>query len=114
MLVAALLWYKRFRKDLESQNFTFNPYDACVANRWVEHKRQTVRFHVDDMKSSHPNPKVNDAFLTWLNEKYGKHGKVTATRDRVHDYLGMTFTYDKDGKVIVSMADYMLHYARKC
>ena len=38
---------------------------------------------------------------------YGKYGKVTATCGQVHDYLGMTFTYGKDGKVIVSMADYM-------
>ena len=36
MLVAALLWYKQFRKDLESQDFTFNPYDTCVANRWMD------------------------------------------------------------------------------
>eukprot|EP00980_Cylindrotheca_fusiformis_P020484 scaffold7541_cov93-Cylindrotheca_fusiformis.AAC.1 len=33
MLEAALLWYKRFRKDLESIGFRFNNYDSCVANR---------------------------------------------------------------------------------
>ena len=27
MLEASLLWYKKPRKDLESQGFTFNPYD---------------------------------------------------------------------------------------
>ena len=29
MLVSALLWYKKFKKDLESIGFIFNPYDAC-------------------------------------------------------------------------------------
>ena len=32
MLQAALLWYKKFRKDLEEHGFKFNPYDPCVAN----------------------------------------------------------------------------------
>ena len=68
MLVSALLWYKMFRADLEGQGFVFSPYDSCVANRWVNHKRHTILFHVDDMMSSHPDPKVNDDFLLWLNE----------------------------------------------
>jgi hypothetical protein len=107
MLKAALLWYRRFRRDLESQNFEFNPYDPCVANRWVEHKRQTVKFHVDDLKSSHKVVKVNDEFHKWLNKVYGNHGEVKATRGKIHDYLGMLFEYTDDGKLIVSMKDYM-------
>ena len=31
MLVVSLLWYEKFRKDLESIGFEFNPYDPCVA-----------------------------------------------------------------------------------
>jgi hypothetical protein len=107
MLVAALLWYRKFREDLESQGFVFNPYDPCVANRWVDHKRHTVRFHVDDLMSSHIDPKVNDKFLVWLNDMYGKHGEVKATRGRIHDYLGMTFEFTESKKLIVSMADYI-------
>ena len=107
MLVAALLWYRKFRDDLESQGFVFNPYDPCVANRWVDHKRHTVRFHVDDLMSSHIDPKVNDKFLVWLNEMYGKHGEVKATRGRIHDYLGMTFEFTESKKLIVSMVDYI-------
>ena len=33
MLIAALLFYKKFKSDLESIDFVFNPYDPCVANR---------------------------------------------------------------------------------
>ena len=36
MLVSALLWYKKFKKDLESIGFIFNPYNACVVNREIK------------------------------------------------------------------------------
>jgi hypothetical protein len=108
MLIAAMLWYKRFRKELEEeQGFEFNPYDPCVANRMVNGKQQTVLFHVDDLKSSHVDPKVNDDFLDWLNSKYGNYGEVKATRGKIHDYLGMTLDYSEKGKVKIAMRDYV-------
>ena len=107
MLLSALLWYKQFKSDLESIGFVFNPYDPCVANKIVHGKKHTVIFHVDDLKSSHVNPKVNDKFLNWLNRKYGSHGEVKATRGPVHDYLGMTFDFSTKGKVQVHMIDYI-------
>ena len=107
MLVAAILWYKEFRTSLESIGFMFNPYDPCVANRTVKRHQHTVRFHVDDLKSSHKFASVNTNFLRWLNEKYGKYGKVVATRGKVHDYLGMTFDYRTKGKVKIDMSDYI-------
>jgi hypothetical protein len=33
ILEAALLWYKKFRKELEAAGFKFNPYNPRVANR---------------------------------------------------------------------------------
>ena len=32
MLQSSLLYYKKFRKDLEGIGFVVNPYDPCVAN----------------------------------------------------------------------------------
>jgi hypothetical protein len=93
MLVAALLWYKKFRCDLEQQEFVFNPYDPCVANKMINSKQHTVRFHVDDLMSSHVDSKVNDKFEVWLNKMYGAHGKVKTTRGKIHDYLGMVFDF---------------------
>jgi hypothetical protein len=107
MLIAALLWYQTFKKDLEEIGFKFNSYDPCIANRWIERKQQTVRFHVDDLMSSHVNPVLNTRFLAWLNEKYGRLGVVKAVRGHVHDYLGMTFDFSKPGVVEVSMLDYI-------
>ena len=62
MLQSALLWYKKFRKDLEGHGFKFNPYDPCVANKRIAGSQQTIRFHVDDLLSSHRKRKVNHGF----------------------------------------------------
>ena len=76
MLQSALLWYKKFHRELEAEGFKFNPYDPCVANHKKKGKQHTICFHVDDLKSSHKDKRVNDKFAKWLNEKYGHHGKV--------------------------------------
>jgi hypothetical protein len=100
MLEAALLlWYKTFRKDLEDIGFIFNPYDPCVANKKVQGSQhsQTIMFlHVDNLKLTHKTKSENNKFEKWLSSKYSNHGKVTATRSRVYDYLlGMELDYRK-------------------
>jgi len=102
-----MLWYNKFKKDLESIGFEFNPYDPCVANRIVNGKQQTVRFHVDDLMSSHVDRRVNDKFVSWLEKQYGEHGKVKASRDKVQDFLGMDFDFRTKGKLKIDMSKYM-------
>jgi hypothetical protein len=62
ILEAAILWYKKFRGELEQKGFKFNPYDPCVANRTEKGSQHTLLFHVDDLKSSHKDSKVNVQF----------------------------------------------------
>ena len=62
MMMSSLLYYLKFRGDLEAIGFQVNPYDPCVANRIIENQQHTVIWHVDDLKSSHVNKKVNDDF----------------------------------------------------
>ena len=107
MLEAALLWYKKFRKELEATGFKFNPYDPCVANRQEKGSQHTLLFHVDDLKSSHTNSRVNDELDKWLQENYGEHGEVTIHRGKIHDYLGMQLDYSVKGKVKVGMIEYV-------
>ena len=54
--------------------------------------------------SSQVNKDVNDEFFKWLNEKYGGHGKVKATRGNSHNYQGMTFNFNKKEKVKIDMS----------
>jgi hypothetical protein len=109
MLISSLLYYKKFLKDIKSIGFKVNPYDPCVANRIINGKQQTVVWHVDDLKSSHLDPKVNDRFLEWLEEKYGdeKIGKVQVTRGTKHIYLAMRLDYSEKGVLKVDMTDYV-------
>ncbi|KAL7564335.1 hypothetical protein ACA910_007187 [Epithemia clementina (nom. ined.)] len=109
MLVSALLFYKKLKKDLEEIGFKVNPYDLCIANRVINGKQHTVTWHVDDLKSSHVDPKVNDEFAGWLQHKYGdpEVGKVKTERGKRHDYLAMTLDYTVPGEAKIDMSEYV-------
>ena len=86
-----------------------NPYEPYVANKIIGGKRHTRTWHVDDLKSSHEDAKVNHKFHKWLDMKYGddKLGRVRATRGKIHNYLGMTLDYSTSKKLKLSMKDYI-------
>ncbi|CAJ1960266.1 unnamed protein product [Cylindrotheca closterium] len=107
MLQASLLWYRHLRASLEEYGFVFNKYDPCIANRMVNGKQLTIRFHVDDVLASHMEQAVLEDFFTWINERYGGLKEVTCTRGRVHTYLGMVLDYLKKGKLKIRMNDYV-------
>jgi hypothetical protein len=109
MLMSALLFYKQFVRDLKEIGFELNPYDICVANRMVNGKQHTVAWHVDDLKSSHKDKKVNDEFIEYLRSKYEDKeiGLLKATRGSVHEYLGMTLDYSIKGEVRIGMSEYV-------
>jgi hypothetical protein len=107
-LQAALLFYKKLKHDLETIGFKVNPYDPCIANRMVDGKQQTVTWHVDDLKSSHVDPKVNTQFLEWLQKVYGTStAPVKATRGKCHDYLAMKLDFSESKKVKIDMTNYV-------
>ena len=109
MLQSALLFYKKLKEDMGKIGFEINPYDPCVANRTVGGKQHTVTWHVDDLKSSHVDPKVNDDFIHWLEVTYGDSeiGKVKAVMGKFHDYLAMSLDYSTPGQVRIDMTDYI-------
>ena len=105
MIQSALLFYKKFRSDIETIGFKVNDYDPCVANRIINGKQHTITWHVDDVKSSHQDPAVNDKFYSWLQEKYGdpRIAPVKATRGKVHEYLAMNLDFSVSGIVKIHM-----------
>ena len=104
-----LLYYKKFKKDIEGIGYKLNPYDMCVANKIVNEKQHTLTWHVDDIKASHLDPKVNDEFAAWAEQTYGSDelGHVKVHRGKRHDYLGMILDYSLAGKLQVDMKDYI-------
>jgi hypothetical protein len=105
MLQSSLLYYKKFQKDLEGQGFQINPYNPCVANRTIKGTQHTITWHVDDLKSSHVNPKVNDNFLDWLKATYAndKIGEIKAVCGKKHNYLAMTLDFTTPGVLKIDM-----------
>jgi hypothetical protein len=73
----------------------------------IKGSRHTVTWHIDDLKSSHINPKVNNRFLEWLEKKNGDKnlGSVETERGKIHNYLGMTLDYTKPKKVKLKMKE---------
>ena len=107
MLEAAILWCKTFQGELEEKGFKFNPYDPCVANRTEKGSYHTLLFHIDDLKSSHKDSKVNGQFDKWLQESYGEHGEASIHLGKKHNYLGMELDFSEKGKVKIRMTEYV-------
>jgi hypothetical protein len=62
-----------------------NLYDPCITNQIVNSKQHTVSsWHVDNLKSSHVDSKVNDQFLEWLESTYASNeiGHVKAVHGK--------------------------------
>jgi hypothetical protein len=107
LLASAMLFYRRFTKDLTEFGFKINPYDPCVANKQVDGEQMTVSWHVDDLKVSHVNKMYIDDFITWIKQAYGSIGEVKTTRGKIHEYLGMKLDYSVKRQVIIDMVDYV-------
>eukprot|EP00957_Ditylum_brightwellii_P212308 15367176-Ditylum_brightwellii.AAC.4 len=103
-LKSAFLFYKQLLEDLQKYGFIVNPYNPCVAIKMVKGKQLTMCWHVDDLKISHKDNKEVTRMLRWLESKYCN---LCTTREKVHEYFGMTLDFSKSGKVKVIMSEYL-------
>jgi hypothetical protein len=106
-LKAALLFWKKLSSSLKQRDFIINPYDWCVANKDINGTQCTIVWHVDDLKISHKDSAVVDEVIASLSDEYGKVGEMTVKRGKIHEYLGMTLDFSKEGKFIVNMEEYI-------
>lgn len=107
MLQAARMFWKQISGDLVGLGYEINPYDWCVCNKIINGKQHTVGWHVDDFILTHEDPSVNDDLISWFSEKYGKLTPLTVGRGKIHDYLGMKLDFNRRGKVIITMIDFI-------
>ena len=98
------MWYELFTSVLVDIGFTLNPYDACVANCDIDGKQCTVAWYVNDNKISHVDPNVVTSVIEKIEAKFGK---MTVTRGKVHDFLGMNITFTGQGTVEIRMEEYV-------
>ena len=105
----SMLFYCKLTKALLFYGFELNPNDPCVANKMVNGEQLTICLHVDDLKSSHICPKVNDNVLQWIKDMFGQPSEVKTTQGPQHNYLGMTLNYSVPGQVSINMS----HHVKK-
>jgi hypothetical protein len=89
MFQSSLLYYKKFRKNLEEIRCLINPCNPCVANMMVNKNQHIITWHVNDLKSNHIDPKVNDNYLLCLIGKYASDniGEIKAVKEKKHFLL---------------------------
>ena len=97
---SALQWYKLFTTTLENMGFKINPYDKCVANKWVNGKQLSIAWHVDDCIASHVDESVLDDFA---RDMINEFGEMEITKGSCHDFLGMKISFNDDKSVSVDM-----------
>ena len=102
-----MLFLCKLTKALLSYGFELNSYDLCVVNKMVNGEQILICWHVDDLKSSHINPKVNDEFFQWIIDMFRQLSEVKMTQGPLHDYLGMTLNYSVPGQVSINMSHYV-------
>ena len=110
MLRSSLLFYRKLRSELEADGFVVNPYDPCVANKWVttakgEEKQMTVIWHVDDLMATCEDNLALTRFGKYLGKIYGE--KLSCHVGPRHDYLGMNLELGKDGRLGVDMIEFL-------
>jgi Reverse transcriptase (RNA-dependent DNA polymerase) len=102
-----LFWEKLSSFLIEENGFERNPYDFCVVNKMVNGKQFSIVWYVDDLKLSHVDSSVVDDMIDTIKREFGKELDVTVRRGKVHDYLGIQFDFSEEGKVIMTMNDYI-------
>jgi hypothetical protein len=101
---SALLWYELFSSTLVHMGFILNPYDPCVANKLIDGKQCTLVWYVDDNKVSHVDLNVVSSVIAKIEERFGK---MTVSRGKEHEFLGMIITYNDDGTTTINMTRYV-------
>ena len=106
-VLAAKLWFDTLSMTLKEAGFVTNPYDECVMNKTIDGKQCTVLWHVHDLKISHVKATVVTAILAMLSERFAMETELTITRGKKHTYVGIDIDFSTDGRVDLSMKDYL-------
>jgi hypothetical protein len=97
---SALSWYKVFTLTLEDMGIVLNPYKPCMANCMIKGKQCTIAWYVDVNMISHVDPEVVSMVIAKIETVFDK---MTVTRCKDHNFLGMKVHFLDDNKAIINM-----------
>jgi hypothetical protein len=92
LMRVSLLFYRKLHKELEEYGLMVNPYDPCVATKYVGDGEQlTVVWHVDDLMGLCTNDFKLTKLSCYLADIYGP--KLTMHTGANQEYLGIDFEF---------------------
>ena len=107
LCAACLFWQKLSIQLIEVWGFTPNKYNDCVVNKSINGPQMTVVCHVDDLKVSNVDGKEVDKFIIKMEETFGTDPRLSVSRGKIHDYLGMNLDFGVKGEVQIDMEHYI-------
>ena len=99
------LWYDDLKETLLKAGYTVNALDECVFNKEKGEDQCTIAIHVDDMMITCKNESTINQLMIKLRERYTEG--LTIHEGPEVSYLGMTFSWKKEGKVIITQEGYI-------
>ena len=106
-LNAAILSYEKLVGHLGDWGFEINPYEPCCWNQYTDNNQFTIVFHVNDMKLNHIDKQFVTNTIQKLESVYARLDPMTMTREKLHQYLGMTIDYRSKGEVRITMYNFI-------
>ena len=70
----------------------------------IDGKQCTICWYVDDTKISHMDLKVVDHIIGKIEDRFGK---ITVSRGKAHNFVGMDLKFKDNGTVQILMQEYI-------
>ena len=102
-----LLFWVKLSNDMERWGFNTYQYDRCVMHKEIKGEQCTPLRKIDDIKTSHRDPKIVTNIIDLIRSVYGRESPLTATHGKVHKYIGMNIDFSKKGKINFTIYDYI-------
>jgi len=104
MIESALLWYNMYTEVLHKEGFEINVYDRCVTNKFINGKRCTIAWYVDDNILSHVETSVVDSVFDKIEEYFPG---LVIERENDLNFLGMEISFLTKGKLLLGLVQYI-------
>ena len=102
MIKSSILWYKLYVSVLKEMGFQINPYDMCVANKYINGIQCIVAWYVGDNKVSHVE---QDVIYYVINKVEDMLIVLTVTKGNMHTFLGMKTRHLKNRTTAINIKE---------
>ena len=77
----------------------------CVENKYINGKRCTISWYVDDNKVSHVEQNDIDDVISKVEDRFPV---ITVAKGNVNTFLGIKISYLKNRRIAINMKEYII------